>query len=96
MNVNGDLQRVIAQILDEPALLEIARKAVEDELIDFRDLGMWVGIHNNGFACKDADGTPSAVIRFGTIFGLQTALRAISDATPEQIADMRKKFEETP
>ena len=69
--------------IDEQAL-EAARLAVEDELIDMRDRGMWLtnaqGGPNNGFVCRNYDGTDSSVIRFSTRHGLKIALKAYFEA----------------
>lgn len=68
----GSLEEVVGR----PDLLEIARRAVEDELIDLRDSGMFI-LRNNGFSVKERDGTPSNVMRLGTEMGMQIGLEAI-------------------
>ncbi len=55
--------------------LEVARKAVEDRLIEMRDSSMFM-LSNNGFVCKSFDGTPSSIIRLSTAFGLQLGIEA--------------------
>lgn len=58
--------------------LEIARKAVEDVLIDFRDSRIAL-LRNNGLVCKEKDGTPSSVIRLGMESALHIAVKAINE-----------------
>lgn len=65
-------------LADDPALLEIGRKAVEDVLIEFRDDRISVA-RNNGLVCKEKNGTPSDVIRLGTEVALKIALKAIAE-----------------
>lgn len=60
-----------------PEQFEIGRKAVEDELIDFRDRGIFV-LRNNGLCIRNKDGTDSSIIRFGFEYGMQIALEAIN------------------
>lgn len=62
-----------------PELLEIARKAIEDELIEMRDsrIGM---IRNNGLVIKERDGTSSHIIRMGPEEAVLIGYRAIYEA----------------
>jgi hypothetical protein len=64
--------------LDEDALTA-AHQAVEDELVDLRDRGMWAGLNRNGFVINERDGTPSSVMRMGTRYGLTIAIRVYLD-----------------
>jgi len=73
-----DKKKFLLEIADNPALLEIARAAVEDALIEFRDSRI-AEIRNNGLVCKEANGTASSVIRFGTETAMRIGLRAIAD-----------------
>ena len=63
---------------DSELLWTVARAAIEDELVKWRDDGMFV-LRNNGFTIKYADGAPSEVIRFGPEVGVRIALRALAD-----------------
>lgn len=63
---------------DEVTLWNIARLAIEDELVKWRDDRMFV-LRNNGFVIKEEDGTPSNIIRFGPESGVRIALRALAD-----------------
>lgn len=58
--------------------VELARKAIEDLLIDFRDSRLSV-IRNNGLVCKEMDGTPSSIIRIGFDDALRIAIKIIND-----------------
>jgi hypothetical protein len=60
--------------IDEAAL-EVARKHVEDVLIEMRDARMFV-IGGNGFVCREVDGTESSVMRLPTRDGLRIGIRA--------------------
>lgn len=62
---------------DDPNLLEVGRKAIEDELVEWRDSGLSSLGRNNGFVIKSFKGESSSVIRFGAEIGLEIALTAI-------------------
>lgn len=64
---------------DQELLWNIARKAIEDELVQWRDDGLSMLGRNNGLTIKYADGTPSAIIRFGPEVGVRIALNALAD-----------------
>jgi hypothetical protein len=68
--------RVIAE--DRDLLWTVARKAIEDELVEWRDAGRFV-LRNNGFTIKFEDGTPNSIIRFGPEHGVRIALLALAD-----------------
>jgi hypothetical protein len=63
---------------DRETLWNVARKAIEDELVDWRDRGLFT-LRNNGFTIKFEDGEPSDVIRFGPEAGVRIALLALAD-----------------
>ncbi len=63
---------------DHELLWTVARFAIEEELIDWRDNRRFM-LRNNGFVIKEKDGTSSNVIRFGPEVGVRIALRAIAD-----------------
>lgn len=54
--------------------LERARKIIEDELIDWRDSGLFM-LRNNGLAVRNKDGSGSEIIRFGFEDGLRIAVK---------------------
>ena len=72
------MKELLEQLAENAELLEIGRKAIEDELIEFRDSRLSVLGRNNGFVCKEKDGTPSSIIRFPPEVGLRIALKAIA------------------
>lgn len=70
---------VIQDILaDEDVLWEVARRAIEDELIELRDEGISVVGPGNGFTVNYVDGTPGPM-RMSTFDGLKVALRALME-----------------
>jgi hypothetical protein len=69
---------------DEELLWTVARRAIEAELIEFRDSRLSMLNRNNGFVIKETDGTPSEIIRFGPEIGVRIALRAIADHLEEK------------
>lgn len=83
MSADAALLRRLAD--DSGLLWTVARRAIEDELIEWRDSRMFV-LRNNGFVVKEMDGSPSDVIRFGPEVGVRIALRALADHL-EQEAD---------
>ncbi len=64
---------------DQQALWEVARSAIEDALIEWRDDRLSMPMRNNGFVVKEKDGTASDVIRFGPETGVRIALLALAD-----------------
>jgi hypothetical protein len=72
----------LRELADNGKLLEIGRKAIEDELIEWRD-SRRATLRNNGFTVREMNGEASSIIRFGPEVGLRIALRAIA----EHIAD---------
>lgn len=69
--------KALAAALATPTVLETARRAVEDELIDWRDEGRFV-LRNNGCVVKWPDGTPSDIIRFGPEIAVLVGIRAVA------------------
>lgn len=64
---------------DEALMWNVARAAVEDELIEFRDSGLNMGVgRSNGLVVRYEDGTPSDIIRFGPEYAIRIALEAIA------------------
>lgn len=63
---------------DDKLLWEVARRAIEDELVLWRDGRMFDIGRNNGFVIKEKDGSNSNIIRFGPEYGVKVALAAIA------------------
>lgn len=59
-------------------MLEIARKAIEDALIDFRDSGILL-LRSNGLVCRTRDGQDSSIIRLGPEDAMRIGLNAIAE-----------------
>ena len=83
-----DQRDFLRKITGNPVLLEVIRRAIEDELIDLRDRRMWLGMPNNGFVCKDKDGEPSSVIRFSTAAGVKLGLLALAEVPAGRLAEL--------
>ncbi len=64
-------------IIENPELLEIARIAVEDELVERRDSRISV-MRNNGLTIREYDGEPSSIIRLRIDEAIKIGLKAIS------------------
>lgn len=60
-----------------PELMEVARKAIEDELIFRRDSGIFT-IRNNGLVIKSFEGEFSHIIRMGSEDAMSIGLKAIA------------------
>lgn len=59
-----------------PELLELARKTIEEHLLEMRDSRIGV-IRNNGLVIKESDGTSSHIIRMGSEEAVLIGYRAI-------------------
>ena len=70
----------ILDLAEQADLLEIGRKAVEDQLIDLRDSRIAILGRGNGLVCREKDGTPSEIIRIGTEHAVAIALKAIANS----------------
>ena len=71
------------RIADSADLLEVARRTVEDVLVDLRDGGLFV-LRSNGFAIRGRDGSEPVGIRLGPEQGIRIALVAIAEHLTEQ------------
>ncbi len=60
-------------------LYEVARLAVEDVLVDFRDSRISFPGRNNGLVIKEKDRSPSDVIRMPIETAISIALKALAD-----------------
>lgn len=77
--MSADVATALRELADDGQLLwSVARRAIEDELVEWRDNRMFV-LRNNGFTIREQDGTESSIIRFGPEVGVRIALRAIAD-----------------
>lgn len=77
--MSAEVATALREMADDSELLwNVARAAIEDELVRWRDDGMFV-LRNNGFTIRYKDGSPSEVIRFGPEVGVRIALRALAD-----------------
>lgn len=82
------LARILRTIADNPALLDVARLAIEDRLVEYRDARISVDpVRNNGLVIRERDGTKSNVIRFGPEEAMRTGLKAIADDLQKVIGD---------
>jgi len=63
-------------ISEDSTLLEVARAAIEDALVDLRDAGIFT-LRNNGLVIKGKDGSPSYIIRMGSEDAIRIGLQAI-------------------
>lgn len=67
----------LTELAGNAELIEVARQAIENELIDRRELGLMV-MRGNGFVVRHKDGGESPIIRLSTDDGLRIGLRAIA------------------
>lgn len=65
------------EIYNNPELLEVARKAIEDVLVEWRDERISELGRRNGLVIRERDGGDSTVIRFGAETALIIGLKAI-------------------
>jgi hypothetical protein len=71
---------VLRELADDRELLwNVARLAIEDELVDWRDRGLMQPLRNNGLVIRYKDGTPNEIIRFGPETAVRIALLALAE-----------------
>lgn len=68
----------IQELIGSPEMMEIARKAVEDELIEWRDLRLSALGPANGLVIRECDGSSSSTVRFGMEHAMVVGLKAIA------------------
>jgi len=73
------IQEQLKEIIDNARLLEIGRKAIEDELIEWRDNHLSMFNRGNGLVVRERDGKDSSIIRFGPETALRIGLKAIME-----------------
>lgn len=70
----------LRRVANDPQLLwDVGRLAVEDALVELRDMRVSVLGRNNGAVIKERDGSNSDVIRLGAEDVLRIGLLAIAD-----------------
>lgn len=74
---NHEIAKAIELVLNNPELLETARKGIEDQLINLRDLRIGLINAGNGFVVREKDGQSSKVIRMSTSTAIERILRII-------------------
>jgi hypothetical protein len=65
----------VAEIEIDDEALEVARKTVEDALVERRDSHMFM-IGGNGFHIRNYDGSDSSIMRMSTAMGLSLGIKA--------------------
>lgn len=68
----------IRGLAHNPELMEVARRAIQNELADRRDHEISV-LRNNGLVIKHSNGEHSDIIRMSPEEAMQIGLRAIAD-----------------
>lgn len=69
--------------VDSNLLWTVARRAVEDHLVEWRDERLSMPLRNNGLVIKEKDGTGSDVIRFGPETAVRIGLLALAEHLDE-------------
>lgn len=64
-----------------PADIEVARRRIEDALIEFRDLRVSMAHVGNGLVVRERDGKDSSMIRLSTADAIRIAIKAMLEAT---------------
>ncbi len=75
--VSKEEAAVLLALAENEEAMEVARKAVEDVLVEWRDSRL-SQIRGNGLVIAESDGTPSDVIRFGMEVAMKIGLKAIA------------------
>lgn len=75
---DADKKKLLEEFAKDTGLLEIARKAVEDELLSRRDSRISLLFRGNGLVIREPDGKESALIRMGLEDALVIGLEAMA------------------
>ena len=81
---NSELPKAISIILENPELLETARKGIEDQLIDLRDSRIGILNAGNGLVVREKDGESSSIIRMPTLTAIECAFRIILEKLQDE------------
>jgi hypothetical protein len=73
------MSKTLKEIYEDPKLLEIGRRAIESELIEWRDSRRSQFSRANGLVIREKDGADSSIIRFGPEMALRIGLEAIAE-----------------
>lgn len=74
----------IGELANNPELLEVGRRAIEDVLIEWRDSRLSIWGRGNGLVVKEKDGSESSIIRMGAEHALKIGLEAIAKHLDEE------------
>ncbi len=77
---NEDKKKFLLELANDRGLLEIARLAIEDSLIEFRDSRLSEPLRRNGLVVAEKDGERSDIIRFGSETAVRIGLEAIANS----------------
>jgi hypothetical protein len=81
-----------AAILEDPVYTEVMRRAIEDELIDWRDRGLFE-LGGNGFTVNHEDGS-NGILRFKTLTGLTIGLEALRNVSDIELDLLRQIYQQ--
>ena len=70
---------LLRHVADDGPMLECARLAVENALVELRDARIGLPTRNNGLTIREYDGRASTVIRLGPEDAMRIGLKAIAD-----------------
>lgn len=73
----------LESIANNPELIEVGRRAIEDQLIELRDSRLSEFTRANGLVIRERDGSESSTIRFGPETALRIGLLAIAKKLQE-------------
>lgn len=76
--IAADRKHLVEALSENEELLEVGRKAIEDELIKWRDERLSMFNRGNGLVVREKDGKDSSIIRFGPETALKIGLKAIA------------------
>ncbi len=72
------LSKDLKEVASSPELIEVARKAIEEQLQEWRDSRLSMMMRGNGLVIKEKDGSASHIIRFGPEQAMTIGLEAIA------------------
>ncbi len=75
----------LLELAESTELLEVARRAVEDELVELRDARISILNRRNGLVIRERDGSKSSLIRLPIEAAMRIGLRAIAESLSEEI-----------
>jgi len=88
---DADKAKLLEEFAKDTGLLEIARKEIEDQLLQRRDSRLSLMFRGNGLVIREPDGKESALVRMSTEEALMIGLEAMAKSLDKKTVSKKAK-----